>query len=148
MANYPAQRVVGSPRARRERGFTLIESMGATLVLVVGMMAVYSAEAGATRVHGNSKQLFRATQIASNMLQVCNVFEPGDLSAMVSSSFSQAFDVTGKPTDRGSAQAMFQLALTQGAASSTANNVLVTVSWHTGSRQVPQKLQWTGMFPK
>src|SRR4051794_29195659 len=55
-------------RGRRERGFTLIESMAAMAVMMVGAVGLMGLFTAGTRMNGNARRLTRATAIAQDLL--------------------------------------------------------------------------------
>lgn len=56
-------------RARRRRGFTLVEVLAALVVFGIAMMALVEGLAGASRIQANLENEYRAAMLAENVLE-------------------------------------------------------------------------------
>jgi len=128
-------------------GFTLVEVMCATVILIAGMASIYTAETASARTYASARHLSLATMLGSNMLEMSKILPPSDLLAMAQSSFSQDYDEKGNVLKQKSKASFYNLTMSTVSSTPTSLTILVTVSWSDGASGSQEKsVTMTGQF--
>lgn len=118
-----------------ESGFTLIEVMMAVVIFSIGLLGLGMMQAHFAAGNADSRQLIRATDIASNQIEtLANISDPGDPAlnpntnphTLTVNSYPLNYDVSWDVTDNGDQTRTIDL----------------TVTWTTGDQNHNVSLRW------
>ena len=118
-----------------ESGFTLIEVMMAVVIFSIGLLGLAMMQAHFASGNADSRQLIRATDIASNQIEtLANISDPGD-PALNPSTNPHTLTVTNYPLD-------YDVSWDVTDNGDQTRTIDLTVSWTTGDQNHNVSLTW------